>query len=99
MRLHRKAAQGNKLMIFSSIGTPFALAQTDAGTPNEDPAKSDSNCFTSSPHNDNPNKDSQLLLSNLQHYICELLIKNQQLRMALIDLKSRGPENNSGRHA
>jgi len=34
--------------------------------------------------------DWSLQLRNLQEWICELLIKNQQLRMALMEARSKG---------
>jgi hypothetical protein len=39
----------------------------------------------------------QAKLLCLQGWICELLIKNQQLRMALMEIKSRETEDKSGR--
>ena len=40
----------------------------------------------------------QARLQGLQERICELLIKNQQLRMALMEMKARGPEDDNGRN-
>jgi hypothetical protein len=37
-------------------------------------------------------------LSSLQRWICELLIKNHQLRLALMEHGLRQPEGNRGRH-
>jgi hypothetical protein len=39
----------------------------------------------------------QSRLRSLQQLICELLIKNQQLRWALIDMKELEPRENEGR--
>ena len=40
--------------------------------------------------------DWRIRLRNLQEWICELLIKNQQLRMALIDTEARALEYDDG---
>jgi len=40
----------------------------------------------------------QARLQGLQEWICELLIKNQQLRMALMEMKARGPGDDNGRN-
>jgi len=40
----------------------------------------------------------QARLQGLQEWICELLIKNQQLRMALMEMKTRGPGDDNGRN-
>jgi hypothetical protein len=44
-------------------------------------------------------EDWQTSFRGLQQWICELLIKNQQLRMALMDMKSREQEGADGRGA
>ena len=41
----------------------------------------------------------QAKLLSLQEWICVLLIKNQQLRMTLIEMKAREQEDASGRNA
>jgi len=40
----------------------------------------------------------QARLQGLQGWICELLIKDQQLRMALMEMKARGPGDDNGRN-
>jgi hypothetical protein len=42
---------------------------------------------------------SQAKLLGLQQWICELLIKNQQLRMTLMEMKAAENEDGSGRNA
>jgi hypothetical protein len=42
-------------------------------------------------------EDWQIRLRGLQECICELLIKNQQLRMTLIEMKTREPGDRDGR--
>ena len=39
-----------------------------------------------------PQEDWEIRLRSLQDWICELLIKNQQLRMALMEAKAKGPK-------
>lgn len=40
---------------------------------------------------DNPRQEWQDQLTSLQQWVCELLIKNQQLRMALMEMKAKAP--------
>jgi hypothetical protein len=40
----------------------------------------------------------QVRFQSLQKWICELLIKNQQLRMALIEMNTREPGDRDGRN-
>ena len=40
---------------------------------------------------DNPRQEWQDELRSLQQWVCELLIKNQQLRMALMEMKAKEP--------
>ena len=42
-------------------------------------------------------EDWQIRLRGLQECICELLTKNQQLRMTLIEMKAREPGERDGR--
>jgi len=44
-------------------------------------------------------RESPPRLSNLQHCICELLIKNKDLRMALTDSDLRAPDDGMGSYA
>ena len=39
-----------------------------------------------------PQEDWEIRLRSLQNWICELLIKNQQLRMALMEAKAKAPK-------
>jgi hypothetical protein len=50
-------------------------------------------------HLQNMEQEHQLRMSSLQQYVCELLLRNQQLRMALLELTATGPEDTNGRHA
>jgi hypothetical protein len=45
---------------------------------------------------DNPHEEWQSQLRSLQQWICELLIKNQELRWALMEMKEREPRDNEG---
>jgi hypothetical protein len=44
-------------------------------------------------------QEHQLRMSSLQQYICELLLRNQQLRMALLELTATRPEDANDRLA
>lgn len=45
--------------------------------------------FVSEAPSADPHEDWEIRLRSLQDWICELLIKNQQLRVALMELKAR----------
>jgi hypothetical protein len=48
---------------------------------------------------DSPGEEILIRLRSLQEWICELLIKNQQLRMALMEAKSREQVDGDGCNA
>ena len=68
---------------------PFSLPRADATSrapraPMSPPAGVPTDSAT-----DDVREEVQIRLLNLQQWICELLIKNQQLRMALMEAESR----------
>ncbi len=50
-------------------------------------------------HLESMEQEHQMRISSLQQYVCELLLRNQQLRMALIELTATGSEDAGGGHA
>jgi hypothetical protein len=85
-------------MISSPLGEPVGPTQADTTTSSPHPALSDSNRVLSRLNAETPQQEYQLQMSTLQYCICELLIKNQQLRLALMEMKAKGQGDDNGRN-
>jgi len=64
----------------------------DLVRPAKEKSAADPNGLSSKRHVESPGKEHELQRSRLQQFICELLIRNQQLRIALMEIKARQTE-------
>lgn len=75
------------------------LPQVDPETPTEQTDAADLTDLLSNQFLEFTRERWQEKLLGLQEWVCELLIKNQQLRMTLSEMKARQQEDADGRNA
>ena len=95
-RLCNEFTWRKKIMISLPSLEPVSPAHATATVSAQRPTVFYSNGFMSKLHVEWPDKEHQLQLSSLQECICELLLRNQLLRMALMERNAREAGDGSG---